>query len=108
MAVQERGPVGNTRSVPLSMLWYILTLGIYGLVWAYRTHEEMKRYSGNGLGGVLGLVVWLVASIVSVFILIPAPAHSGTIPTAPRAIRPISRDSRQCCRGRRCKSPSPG
>ncbi|MCC6223427.1 MAG: DUF4234 domain-containing protein [Thermoleophilia bacterium] len=69
MAVQERGPVGNTRSVPLSMLWYILTLGIYGLVWAYRTHEEMKRYSGNGLGGVLGLVVWLVASIVSVFVI---------------------------------------
>lgn len=69
MAAQERGPVGNTRSVPLSILWFVLTLGIYGLVWAYRTHEEIKRYSGNGLGGVLGLVVWLVASIVSIFVL---------------------------------------
>ena len=69
MAAQERGPVGNTRSVPLSILWFVLTLGIYGLVWAYRTHEEMKRYSGNGLGGVLGLVVWMVASIVSIFVL---------------------------------------
>ncbi len=69
MVTQERGPVGNTRSVPLSMLWFVLTLGIYGLVWAYRTHEEMKRYSGNGLGGVLGLVVWLVASIVSIFVI---------------------------------------
>ena len=69
MAAQERGPVGNTRSVPLSMLWFVLTLGIYGLVWAYRTHEEIKRYSGNGLGGVLGLVVWMVASIVSIFVL---------------------------------------
>ncbi len=69
MAAQERGPVGNTRSVPLSMLWFVLTLGIYGLVWAYRTHEEMKRYSGNGLGGVLGLVVWMVASIVSIFVI---------------------------------------
>ncbi|MCL4290926.1 MAG: DUF4234 domain-containing protein [Thermoleophilia bacterium] len=69
MAAQERGPVGNTRSVPLSMLWFVLTLGIYGLVWVYRTHEEIKRYSGNGLGGVLGLVVWMVASIVSIFVL---------------------------------------
>ncbi len=69
MAAQERGPVGNTRSVPLSILWFVLTLGIYGLVWVYRTHEEIKRYSGNGLGGVLGLVVWMVASIVSIFVL---------------------------------------
>lgn len=69
VVAQERGPVGNTRSVPLSMLWFVLTLGIYGLVWAYRTHEETKRYSGNGLGGVLGLVVWMVASIVSIFVI---------------------------------------
>ena len=52
----QRGRVGNTRSVGLSILWAILTLGIYTFVWTYKTHEEIKRYSGNGVGGVLGLV----------------------------------------------------
>jgi hypothetical protein len=29
----QRGPVGNTRSIGLSILWAILTLGIYTFVW---------------------------------------------------------------------------
>ena len=42
-----RWPVGRTRSIPLSILWAVLTVGIYTLVWTYRTQEEVKRYSGN-------------------------------------------------------------
>lgn len=64
-----RGPVGNTRSIPLSILWAILTFGIYTFVWVYRTQEEIKRYSGNGLGGVLGLVIWFVVSPITYFVV---------------------------------------
>jgi hypothetical protein len=64
-----RGPVGNTRSIGLSILWAILTLGIYVLVWTYRTQEEIKRYSGNGIGGVLGLVIVLLVSPITYFVV---------------------------------------
>jgi Domain of unknown function (DUF4234) len=64
-----RGPVGETRSIGLSILWFILTLGIYSFYWVYKTHEEIKRYSGNGIGGVLGLVIWLLISPVTFFVV---------------------------------------
>jgi hypothetical protein len=68
-ATGVRGPVGNTRSIGLSIVWAILTFGIYTYIWVYRTQEEMKRHTGNGLGGVLGLVVYLVISPVTWFIV---------------------------------------
>ena len=40
-ASQQRGPVGNTRSIGLSILWAVLTLGIYTVVWTYKTQEEI-------------------------------------------------------------------
>src|SRR5437773_12197787 len=65
----QRGPVGSTRSIGLSILWAILTLGIYTFVWTYKTQEEIKRYSGNGVGGVIGLVIYLLISPVTFFIV---------------------------------------
>jgi hypothetical protein len=64
-----RGSVGNTRSIGLSILWAILTFGIYTYIWVFRTQEELRRYTGNGLGGVLGLVVYLVISPVTWFVV---------------------------------------
>ena len=63
------GPVGNTRSIGLSILWAVLTLGIYTFVWVYRTHEEVKRYAGNGVGGVVGLVIYFVIAPVTYFVV---------------------------------------
>ncbi len=68
-AQAERGPVGHTRSIGLSILWAILTLGIYTFIWTYKTQEEMKRYSGNGVGGVIGLVIYILISPVTYFIV---------------------------------------
>jgi hypothetical protein len=65
----ERGRVGNTRSIPLSILWAVLTLGIYTFVWTYKTHDEIKRYSSNGVGGVVGLVIYIVISPVTFFVV---------------------------------------
>jgi hypothetical protein len=68
-AAGQRRPLGETRSIWLSILWAILTLGIYAFVWVYRTQEEIKRYSGNGVGGVIGLVIFLVIGIVTYFVV---------------------------------------
>jgi hypothetical protein len=55
------GGVGNTRSIPLSILWAILTLGIYTFCWTYWTFDELQRYrGGRGLGGTLGLIVYIL------------------------------------------------
>jgi nitrogen fixation-related uncharacterized protein len=60
-------PVGETRSVGLSILWAILTLGIYTFFWAYRTYDELERYRGKGLGGALGLVVYIACVAIGFF-----------------------------------------
>jgi hypothetical protein len=65
----DRGRVGNTRSIPLSILWAVLTLGIYTFVWTYKTQDEIKRYSRNGVGGVLGLVIYILISPVTFFVV---------------------------------------
>jgi hypothetical protein len=68
-AVAAGAPAGNQRSVGVSMLLFIVTLGFYGWYWAYKTQEEMKQETGEGLGGVLGLVVWILISAVSAFVI---------------------------------------
>jgi len=50
-------------------LMFIITLGIYSLYWVYKTQEEVKQHTGDGLGGVLGLVVWIIISAVSAFVI---------------------------------------
>ena len=62
-----RGPVGSTRSIGLSILWAVLTLGIYTFVCVYKTHGEIKRYGGSG--GVIGLVIYILISPVTYFVV---------------------------------------
>lgn len=63
------GPLGQQRGIGFGILIFIITFGIYGIYWAYKTHEEMKQHTGEGLGGVLGLVVWIVVGAVSAFVI---------------------------------------
>jgi Domain of unknown function (DUF4234) len=63
------GPLGQTRNVVFVLVLTVVTLGIYTIYWAYKTHEEMKQHTGDGLGGVLGLVVWILVSPVSAFVI---------------------------------------
>jgi hypothetical protein len=62
------GPVGNVRSTGICILLCIVTLGIYGLVWYFMVHDEMRRHSGAGLGGVLALVIAIFFGIVMPFL----------------------------------------
>jgi hypothetical protein len=52
----------------------LITLGIYGLVWTYKTFQEMKDYSGQGIGGLVGLILALFVNVVNWFIM---PAEVG-------------------------------
>ncbi len=45
----------------------IITVGVWAAIWTYRTKEDLKRYNGDGLGGVLGVVLYLVFAIVLMF-----------------------------------------
>jgi len=45
----------------------IITLGIWSAIWTYRTSEDLKRYNGDGLGGVLAVVIYLLLSVVLMF-----------------------------------------
>jgi Domain of unknown function (DUF4234) len=63
------GPLGQARGVGFGILLFIVTLGFYSWYWAYKTHEEIKQHSGEGVGGVLGLVIWILISAVSAFVI---------------------------------------
>ena len=63
------GPPGQPRGVGFGIFLFIITLGLYGLYWVYKTQEETKQHTGEGLGGVLGLVVWIVVGAVSAFVI---------------------------------------
>jgi hypothetical protein len=58
---------GAYYSPGLVILLMIVTLGIWGIFWTYRTNEDLRRYKGDGLGGVLGIVLYLLLSIVLMF-----------------------------------------
>ncbi|MGH9270454.1 MAG: DUF4234 domain-containing protein [Ilumatobacteraceae bacterium] len=58
---------GAYYSPGLVILLTIVTLGIWGALWSYRTSEDLKRYNGDGLGGVLGVVVYILLHVVLMF-----------------------------------------
>ncbi len=70
------GPVGKVRN-PWGVIGFsIITLGIYALYWQYAVFKEMKEYSGEGIGGGLGLLFAILLGIVNVFLM---PAEVGNL-----------------------------
>jgi hypothetical protein len=67
--MSNTGPLGQRRGVAFVILISLVTLGIYFLYWTYKTFEEMKQHTGEGLGGVIGLVIALVVGIVNSFVI---------------------------------------
>jgi hypothetical protein len=106
-STSARGPVGETRSVGLSILWFILTIGIYGIYWVYKTQEEVKRYSGNGVGGVLGIVIYILISPVTFFI-VPSEVRYmyEDLDGGQSPVRGVTGLWFLPCPARRCSSPS--
>jgi len=63
------GSLGKERRPVAVIFFSIITLGIYYLVWVYKSHEEIKEHSDQGIGGVLGLVVALLVGFITPFVL---------------------------------------
>jgi hypothetical protein len=63
------GPPGTSRSVGLVILVTIVTCGIWTLVWSYQNGEELKTHTRTGLGGVLYLIITLLISPITMFLM---------------------------------------
>ena len=81
------GKVGKIRSPLTVLLLMIITLGIYGIVYYYKTFSEMKDYSGEGVGGGVGLLLSLFCSIVVIFLI---PAEVGNLYERDGRDKPVS------------------
>jgi len=81
------GPLGQRRGILFVLLISLITIGIYTLYWAYKTQEELKQHTGEGLGGVLGLVVWVIVSPVSAFVI---PSEIGKMYERAGRTSPVS------------------
>jgi hypothetical protein len=67
VGVVPREVGGAYYSTGLVILLSIVTFGIWTFLWTYRTNEDLKKYNGDGLGGVLALVIHFVFSPVLMF-----------------------------------------
>jgi hypothetical protein len=67
---RPRGPIGEPRAAGLTILLTIVTCGIWTILWSMWTHEEMKRYRGDGIGGVAAA---LLAAFVPVVVMFTVP-----------------------------------
>jgi Domain of unknown function (DUF4234) len=63
------GPLGQPRGIGFGILLFIVTLTIYGYYWVFKSQDEVKNHSGQGVGGVLGLVIYIVVSPVTWFLV---------------------------------------
>jgi hypothetical protein len=81
------GRVGRPRGIGVGILLFVITLGFYGWYWVFKTQEEIKQHTGHGLGGVLGLVVSILISAVSAFVI---PSEVGKMYGQDGRAAPIS------------------
>ena len=63
------GPLGQPRGIGFAILLAIVTLWIYTFYWVFKTQDEVKEHSGIGVGGVIGLVIYIVLSPVTWFLI---------------------------------------
>jgi len=86
-SASNTGPLGQPRGIGFGILLYIVTLGIYGWYWVYKTMEEMKQHTGDGLGGVLGLVIWILLGPIMAFVI---PSEVGRMYRGDGRVAPMS------------------
>jgi hypothetical protein len=70
------GPPGKIRNWVAVALLGLITCGIYLWFWAYYVFDENKRHSGDGVGGVAGVLLEIFLPIVNIFLL---PAEIGNM-----------------------------
>jgi len=65
-----RGPVGRPQNTGMAILLTIVTCGIWQYVWTYRTHDDLQRYRGEGIGATVGLILSIFVGI-AIFFTVP-------------------------------------
>ena len=80
-------PLGQQRGIGFAILMAIITIGIYTLYWVFKTQEEVKQHTGDGIGGVLGLVIYILVSPVTWFVI---PSEVGKMYKADGREAPFS------------------
>ena len=63
------GPPGRPQDTTVLLLLSFITFGIWAFVWYYRAGEDLKRFTGQGMGGGGHLLMALLLEIVEIFIL---------------------------------------
>ncbi len=63
------GPLGQPRGIGFGILLFIVTLGFYGWYWVFKTQDEVQAHSSQGVGGVLGLVIYILINPVTWFLV---------------------------------------
>lgn len=64
-------PGGKVRNPWMVMLWMILTLGIYGLFYIYKTSNEIHVYRESGINGLIMLILSIIpiVGMVTIFLI---------------------------------------
>ncbi|MDQ2837275.1 MAG: DUF4234 domain-containing protein [Actinomycetota bacterium] len=78
-----QAPLGKQRGGIAVVLLSLITLGIYWLVYVFKTHNEIKRNSDVGLGGGLALVIAIFLGFLTPFLLgndVKAVRQRGGLP----------------------------
>ena len=84
----QLGPVGKVRSTWAVIGLSIITLGIYSLYYQFAVHQEMKDHSGQGIGGVVALVLAIfTGGLVMSFV---QPHEVGALYARQGRPRPVS------------------
>ena len=86
MEQAQARPLGQPRGIGFGIVMYIVTLHFYSWYWAYKTCDEMKKHTGDGIGGVIALIVQILLSAINGFVI---PSEIGNM---------YKRDAREAAR----------
>jgi hypothetical protein len=82
------GQIGKVRSTWAVIGLNIITLGLYSFYYYFATHEEMRRHTGEGVGGAVGLVLAIFTlGLVTPFLL---PNEVGNLYARQGRPRPVT------------------
>lgn len=67
--VPKRGPIGQQRNIGRQILLSVVTFGLYGIYWAYQSHEDISQHMHSGVSGIVGALIAAFAGFITLFLL---------------------------------------
>lgn len=90
LSTRPEHPLGKIRDPLVTVLLYIGTFGIYGVVWQYSVFEELHNYRKQGWNGTTYLIFLLLFGIPLVAVPWLMPAYVGRMWAEEGYERPVS------------------